>query len=106
VMAADQIREYLERGNIKNSVNFPAADLPPTGKTRVTVANKNVPNMVGQITGVLAKHGLNIEDMLNKNRGEVAYNIIDIGGEAPVVLKDELSKIEGVLLVRIIENCN
>ncbi len=106
VMAADQVREYLERGNIKNSVNFPAAELPPTGKTRITVANKNVPNMVGQITGVLAKHGLNIEDMLNKNRGEVAYNIIDIGADAPAGLKDELAKIEGVLLVRIIDACN
>lgn len=106
VMAADQIREYLERGNIKNSVNFPAAEMAPTGKTRVTIANKNVPNMVGQITAVLAKHGLNIEDMLNKNRGEVAYNIIDIGGAVPAGLKDELAKIDGVLLVRIIESCN
>jgi len=106
VMAADQIREYLERGNIKNSVNFPAAEMAPTGKTRVTVANKNVPNMVGQITAVLAKHKLNIEDMLNKNRGEVAYNIIDVAGEVPKTLKDELAKIEGVLLVRVIEACN
>lgn len=106
VMAADQIREYLERGNIKNSVNFPAADLPPTGKTRITVANKNVPNMVGQITAVLAKHKLNIEDMLNKNKGEVAYNIIDVSGEIPTTLKAELTGIEGVLLVRVIENCN
>jgi len=106
VMAADQMREYLERGNIKNSVNFPTAELPPTGKTRITVANKNVPNMVGQITGVLAKHGLNIEDMLNKNRGEVAYNLIDVGGNLPAGLKDELAKIDGVLLVRVIPNCN
>ena len=106
IMAADQMREYLERGNIKNSVNFPAAEMAPTGKTRVTIANKNVPNMVGQITAVLAKHGLNIEDMLNKNRGEVAYNIIDIGGDTPKTLKEELEKIDGVLLVRVIENCN
>ena len=106
VMAADQIREYLERGNIKNSVNFPAADLPPTGKTRITVANKNVPNMVGQITAVLAKHKLNIEDMLNKNKGEVAYNIIDVAGDVPRGIQDELTTIDGVLLVRVIENCN
>jgi D-3-phosphoglycerate dehydrogenase len=106
VMAADQIREYLERGNIKNSVNFPAAEMAPTGKTRVTIANKNVPNMVGQITAVLAKHKLNIDDMLNKNKGEVAYNIIDVSGDIPGNLKDELTAIEGVLLVRVIENCN
>lgn len=106
VMAADQLREYLERGNIKNSVNFPAAEMAPTGKTRITIANKNVPNMVGQITAILAKHKLNIDDMLNKNKGEVAYNIIDVSGDLPGTLKDELAKIDGVLLVRVIENCN
>jgi len=106
VMAADQIREYLERGNIKNSVNFPAAEMAPTGKTRVTIANRNVPNMVGQITAVLAKHKLNIDDMLNKNKGEVAYNIIDVSGDVPANLKDELGAIDGVLLVRVIESCN
>ncbi|NNM54279.1 MAG: phosphoglycerate dehydrogenase [Spirochaetales bacterium] len=105
VMAADEIRDYLERGNIKNSVNFPAAEMAPTGKTRLTIANKNVPNMVGQITAVLAKHKLNIDDMLNRNKGEVAYNIIDISGAVPANLKDELKAIEGVLLVRIIDKC-
>ena len=91
---------------MRNSVNFPAAEMAPTGKTRITVANKNVPNMVGQITAVLAKHKLNIEDMLNKNKGEVAYNIIDVSGDTTANLKAELSAIEGVLLVRVIENCN
>ena len=105
VMAADEIRDYLERGNIKNSVNFPAAEMAPTGKTRLTLANKNVPNMVGQITAVLAKHKLNIDDMLNRNKGEVAYNIIDLSGTIPATLQDELKAIDGVLLVRIIENC-
>ena len=106
IMAADQLREYLERGNIKNSVNFPAAEMAPTGKTRITLANKNVPNMIGQVTTILAKHKLNIDDMLNKNKGEVAYNIIDVSGDIPATLKEELSAIEGVLLVRVIENCN
>ncbi len=105
VMAADEIRDYLERGNIKNSVNFPTAEMAPTGKTRLTLANKNVPNMVGQITAVLAKHKLNIDDMLNRNKGEVAYNIIDLSGTIPATLQDELKAIDGVLLVRIIENC-
>ena len=106
IMAADQLREYLERGNIRNSVNFPAAEMAPTGKTRITIANKNVPNMIGQVTTILAKHKLNIDDMLNKNRGEVAYSIIDVGGEVQATLKDELSAIKGVLLVRVIDNCN
>jgi D-3-phosphoglycerate dehydrogenase len=106
VMAADEIRDYLERGNIKNSVNFPAAEMAPSGKTRITIANKNVPNMVGQITSVLAQHKLNIEDMLNKNKGEVAYNIIDVSGNLPANIKAELGAIDGVLLVRVIENCN
>jgi D-3-phosphoglycerate dehydrogenase len=106
VMAADQMREYLERGNIRNSVNFPAAEMAPTGKARITVANKNVPNMVGQITAVLAKHKLNIEDMLNKNKGEVAYNIIDVAGDVAQELHDELTAIDGILLVRVIEACN
>ena len=106
VMAADEIRDYLERGNIKNSVNFPGAEMAPSGKTRLTIANKNVPNMVGQITAVLARHKLNIEDMLNKNKGEVAYNIIDVSGNVPANIKAELGAIDGVLLVRVIESCN
>ena len=106
VMAADEIRDYLERGNIKNSVNFPAAEMAPSGKTRLTIANKNVPNMVGQITAVLARHKLNIEDMLNKNKGEVAYNIIDVSGNVPANIKAELGAIDGGLLVRVIESCN
>ncbi len=106
IMAADQLREFLERGNIRNSVNFPAAEMAPTGKTRLTIANKNVPNMIGQVTTILAKHKLNIDDMLNKNKGEVAYNIIDVSGEIATHLKQELAAIEGVLLVRVIENCH
>ena len=79
VMVADTVREYLENGNIRNSVNFPEAVLPRVpGTTRLAVANRNVPNMVGQISTCLAAAGLNIADLLNKSRGEYAYTLIDI----------------------------
>lgn len=105
VMAVDQIREYLERGNIKNSVNFPACELAPTGKTRITVANKNVPNVISSLTAAIAAAGLNIDDMINKNRGDYAYNIIDVSGEVADDLVAKLKAVDGVIMVRVIPNC-
>jgi len=105
IMAADQLREYLERGNIKNSVNFPDCEMATSGKDRIIVMNKNVPNMVGQITTVLAKRNLNIEDMINKHKGDMAYNIIDVSGTIDPQLESDLLAIEGVVRVRIIPNC-
>ncbi len=84
VMVADTVREYLENGNISNSVNFPEAVMPRgAGLTRLAVANRNVPNMVGQISTCLAAAGLNIADLLNKSRGEYAYTLIDIDSAVP-----------------------
>jgi D-3-phosphoglycerate dehydrogenase len=80
--------------------------MAPTGKTRITVSNKNVPNVISNLTAAIGASGLNIDDMLNKNKGEVAYNIIDVSGDIVPSLKDELAAIDGVLLVRVIENCN
>jgi D-3-phosphoglycerate dehydrogenase len=105
IMAADQMREYLEHGNIRNSVNFPTCELAPTGKTRITVANKNVPNVISSLTAQLGSIGLNIDDMLNKNRGDVAYNIIDVSGNVPADVADRLQKVEGVIRVRVLPNC-
>jgi len=105
VMAVDQIREYLERGNIKNSVNFPACELAPTGKTRITVANKNVPNVISSLTASIAAAGLNIDDMINKNRGDYAYNIIDVSGAVADDLVAKLKAVDGVIMVRVIPNC-
>ncbi|HPR31371.1 MAG TPA: phosphoglycerate dehydrogenase [Prolixibacteraceae bacterium] len=103
IMAVEQLREYLENGNIINSVNFPAAEMERTGSARIIVANKNVPNMVGQITTVLASENVNIANMLNRNRNEIAYNIIDIdrADVCPSVC-EKLEKIDGVFLVRMI----
>lgn len=106
IMAASQLREYLERGNIRNSVNFPACELAPSGKTRVTVANRNVPNVLSNVTTKIGALGLNIDEMLNKNRGDIAYNIIDVGGDVPADLIDQLKSLEGVIAVRVIPDCN
>jgi len=102
VMAAETLREYLENGNIRNSVNFPEAVLPRVpGVTRLAVANRNVPNMVGQISTSLAAAGLNIADLLNKSRGEYAYTLIDIDSAVPQSILGQIRDIEGVLAARI-----
>jgi D-3-phosphoglycerate dehydrogenase len=101
VMVADTLRDYLENGNVRNSVNFPEAVLPRTvGATRVAIANENVPNMVGQISTALAVEKLNIADLLNKSRGDLAYTLIDIDGVVPDETIARLRGIEGVLTVR------
>jgi len=103
IMAVDQMREYLENGNIINSVNFPAAEMDKNGGTRILIANKNVPNMVSQITTVLASENVNIANMLNRARNEIAYNIIDVdNGEVCTSCIEKLRKIEGVFLIRVI----
>jgi D-3-phosphoglycerate dehydrogenase len=100
IMVADNLRNYLENGNVVYAVNFPAADMPRTNAHRITIANKNVPNMVGQISTILADAGLNIADMINKSRGELAYTIADLDAEVPSAVIDQIRGIEGVLKVR------
>lgn len=101
IMVADALRDFLENGNIRNSVNFPEVILPRTANaTRLSIANENVPNMVGQISTALAAANLNIADLLNKSRGELAYTLIDIDGSIPALTLEQLRKIEGVLTVR------
>jgi D-3-phosphoglycerate dehydrogenase len=103
VMVADTLRDFLENGNIKNSVNFPEAVLPRVpGSSRLAIANENVPNMVGQISAALASANLNIADLLNKSRGDLAYTLIDIDGQIPSSVLEKLRAIGGVLAVRSI----
>jgi D-3-phosphoglycerate dehydrogenase len=103
IMVADTLREFLETGNVRNSVNFPEAVLPRTiGATRVGIANENVPNMVGQITGTLAAANLNIADLLNKSRGGLAYTLIDVDGQVPPAVVAAIRAIPGVLTVSVI----
>ena len=102
-MAADQLRWYLEDGTIQNSVNFPDARLPrATGTHRLAISNSNVPNMVGQISTMLAEAGLNIADLLNKSRGELAYTLVDVEGTVPGDLLGRIKGISGVLNARLI----
>ncbi|WP_319272974.1 phosphoglycerate dehydrogenase [uncultured Draconibacterium sp.] len=103
IMAVEQMRDYLENGNIKNSVNFPAAELERNGGSRILIANRNVPNMVSQISTVLAAEGLNIDNMLNKKRDDIAYNIIDVDASAiNESVKEKLLAIDGIFMVRLI----
>jgi D-3-phosphoglycerate dehydrogenase len=104
VMAVSQIREFLEHGNIKNSVNFPDCELDSVGSgKRIVIANRNVPNMVGQISTTLASEKINIADMINRHKGDYAYNIIDIDDKIPSTTIDKLKGIEGVIMVRQID---
>jgi D-3-phosphoglycerate dehydrogenase len=101
IMVADTLKDFLEHGNIRNSVNFPEAVLGRTsGATRLSIANENVPNMVGQISTALAAANLNIADLLNKSRGDVAYTLIDVDGAIPEAVVERLRQIAGVLAVR------
>jgi D-3-phosphoglycerate dehydrogenase / 2-oxoglutarate reductase len=103
IMAADALREFLENGNVRHSVNYPEAVLPRVANTtRIAIANSNVPNMVGQISTCLATAGLNIADLLNKSRGEYAYTLIDTDGAVDEELVASLKRIEGVLSARVV----
>lgn len=100
IMVVDQVRDYLEHGNIRNAVNFPTVVMQREAPFRVAVANANVPNMVGQISGAMAKTGLNIHNMLNRSKGEMAYTLVDVDSAVSGVLIDEMASIKGVLAVR------
>ena len=100
VMVANNLIDYIENGNINYSVNFPTAVMNRVNGYRLTVANKNIPNMVGQISTYIANAGLNIEDLLNKSFGDLAYTIVDLDAAIPAKIIDQISNIEGVLLVR------
>ena len=101
VMAARQLKDFLENGNIVNSVNFPACSLEPSGSSRLLVANRNIPNMLSQILEILADGGLNVDEMVNRHRNGIAYNIIDVSGTC---INDEAMKrigaIDGVVMTR------
>ena len=100
IMVAENVKDYLENGNVRFSVNFPQARMPRLDAWRITVANANVPNMVGQISTCLANAGLNIEDLLNKSVGDLAYTIVDVNREVSEETMAELRAIEGVLTLR------
>ncbi len=103
VMVAEQLRDFLENGNIRNSVNYPESVLPRApGTTRLAIANRNVPNMVGQISTCLASERINIAELLNKSRGDYAWTLIDADGAIGASLLERLAGIEGVLCARLV----
>ena len=103
IMAAEQLIDYLENGNIKHSVNFPAVALSRAGDCRVTFANHNVAGVLGNVLSVFTKHQVNVIDMVNKSRGDMAYNIIDIEGVLVDVVINELRALEHVIALRVLQ---
>ena len=103
-MAVSEIRDFMENGNIRNSVNYPNCDAGVcSAEGRVTVAHKNVPNMLTQFTGLFAKDNVNIENMINKSRGDYAYTIFDVSSKVTEEVVNELKAIDGVIRVRVIK---
>ena len=100
VMVAQQLRDYLEHGNVAHAVNFPAVSMARESKYRVAIANANVPNMLGQISTTMAQAGLNIHNMVNKSRGEMAYTLVDVDSPVSGAVLERLGVIDGVLSVR------
>lgn len=102
VMAANELKDFLENGNIKNSVNFPNCDMGVVSGTRITVLHKNIPNMIKQFTDAFASININIDNMLNKSKGDNAYTMIDISGDCESSVTDTIKKIDGVIKVNVL----
>ncbi|MCL7750317.1 3-phosphoglycerate dehydrogenase family protein [Guyparkeria hydrothermalis] len=102
IMVADQVRDYIENGNIKNSVNMPHVQMARSGVQRIAIANLNRPDMVGQISHILGKAGVNIEHLVNESRDKVAYTLLDVDRDVPAETRDELAAIDGVLRLRLL----
>lgn len=100
VMVAEQLRDFLEHGNIRNSVNFPNVSMVRGSDYRIVISNINVPNMVGQISTIMAEANLNIHDMINQSKGDIAYTIVDVDSPIPDEVADRIRQIEGVLIAR------
>jgi D-3-phosphoglycerate dehydrogenase / 2-oxoglutarate reductase len=102
IMVADQVRDFLENGNIRNAVNFPDVVVARESAYRLVVANANVPNMLGQISTAMAEAGLNIHDMVNRSRGDLAYTVVDVDSPVPEAVRAKIAAIPGVMMARIL----
>ena len=103
VMAVEQVADYLENGSIVNSVNYPAVELAPSEKHRITIMHKNISGIVSKITSGLANEDVNIDNMVNKSKGEYAYTVIDSDTEASAEAINALKKINGIIRIRVIK---
>lgn len=103
-MAVKEVRDYLENGNIRNSVNYPSCNMGKITKVaRITINHRNIPNMIGQFTTLLASNGINISDMTNKSKGDYAYTLLDVETEVTPEIIDQLKEIEGTLKIRVLK---
>jgi D-3-phosphoglycerate dehydrogenase len=103
IMVADQVRDFLENGNVRNAVNFPEVVVPRRTAHRLVCANANVPNMLGQISDAFGQAGLNIHDMVNSSKGELAYTVVDLDAPVPDAVFKQISSIKGVVMARLIQ---
>jgi len=101
-MADDQFNDFLERGHTDNSVNYPPTKMSRNGGSRITFSNNNVPKVLGSVLSILADSEINVVDMVNKSRGEIAYNIIDVEGDISTQLKEKIAQVDGVMRVRLL----
>ena len=101
-MAVNEIVDFLENGNIKNSVNLPNAEMAREGDVRITVIHKNIPNMLSQISAVVSQSGANIENMLNRSKKDMAYTILDVAGKLDDSVANNIKAIEGVIRVNVL----
>ena len=102
VMAAQQLMDFVENGNIANSVNFPACSMPRNGRTRLTIIHRNIKDMINKITARISEKNINIDHFINKSKGDYAYTMIDLDDEIPASIVGELEKIDGVIRIRLI----
>ena len=102
VMAADQLIDYLENGNIKNSVNYPSIDLPRMDSGRIVILHKNIPNMISHITSTLAERNINIENMVNRSRGDYAATLVDTYAEITPEMQAIMESMDGIIKVTVI----
>lgn len=103
VMAAEQIKDFLENGNIKNSVNFPAISMERAGCARIVISNRNIPKMLGNILSLLADENINVVDMINKSRDDIAYNLIDVEAAPSDDVLQKILAVDGVISVRVLD---
>jgi D-3-phosphoglycerate dehydrogenase len=102
-MAAKELIDFLETGNIRNSVNYPDVSLPHTGDARICIFHKNIPGVLNNITAIISSQGINVENMINKSKKDFAYTILEIGGNIPDNAAETIASMESVIRVNIIK---
>ena len=103
-MAAHEIQDYLDNGNITNSVNLPNVSMERSGDARICVIHRNIPNILAQITSIVSGVGMNVENLANKSRKDYAYTMLDVNGKVSDAMVEQISAIEGIIRIRVLQN--